>query len=921
MLLTLALSIVSCHKRVSGTTVLSPSTTVAVEIGPNGSTPPGWGTGTIPTSTTTSGNVPKYQHVIIVAEENAGFSTIYPSGMPNADALANQYAYTNNYFANEHGSLSDYLFLVLGNDGSQFGCNGDNCGSANTVGTITDDNLVREMTKAGLTWKAYQEDIPSVGSLVYESGAYVRRHNPFPFLSDVANTPQQSNMVPVTQFQQDLSAGRLPALSFITPNNNNNGHDTGNYIQADNWLQSNVLGPLANSRYKLTNTTEKTLLILWFDEGDLNDGTNGGGKSFNLFAGPGVKTGGFASNTFYTHINMARTIIDALGLNVYYDGTANVPSMTDMFAGTPSNQGVANSTGNYPDTRPGAATVNYEPGYGVNVSGLDPHSLVYPGFNGLFLVHYLPWFAMNNCQILNGGIGNWSRTGDYCDPGHINITVNGYDPAYIKKEVDEVQRRHFDGFNILWEGVYYPGTVNVKNEEKAVQGFATEIKNRCNGGNCPVKFALMEDTSAAPGSDGFAGGHVGNGGASGGGGFAAQCCGIGNSQDENLLLTHYKDDLCYMNQNYFGNPAYIKINGRPLLSFFAGESGNVNGTAPSWADLWTQLSAFAQNLPGNCSFFNSQIYGNEPNNGIPWIEVSDGGAGNFNHDGLTVSPTGTLNGAFAWDLLDGNNQGISGQSANVQTGINGYNSFLQTAQGHQGNEVMGAAWPGFDDQMAQWSPNFGNCGVGSYCPQSSRVQDRACGMTWINSLSQAGQFYNSGKQLPFMQVVTWNDYDEGTEIQTGIDNCYRISASINGTSVSWTLNSQSPAANLATVDHFTVYGSLDQSNLFVLADGIKTATGGSFDLSTAALSAGTYTIYVKMWGKNSIINQSATAGTFTTQGTVSGGGGLPGSGGGVNPPASPGINPSPISSTGLGGKGTMPPPNRVRKARAITILH
>ena len=45
---------------------------------------------------------------------------------------------------------------------------------------------------------------------------------------------------------------------------------------------------------------------------------------------------------------------------------------------------------------------------------------------------------------------------------------------------------------------------------------------------------------------------------------------------------------------------------------------------------------------------------------------------------------------------------------------------------------------------------------------------------------EAQQPYNSGKQLPALQLVTWNDYEEGTEIESGIDNCFSLSASVSG---------------------------------------------------------------------------------------------------------------------------------------------
>lgn len=71
--------------------------------------------------------------------------------------------------------------------------------------------------------------------------------------------------------------------------------------------------------------------------------------------------------------------------------------------------------------------------------------------------------------------------------------------------------------------------------------------------------------------------------------------------------------------------------------------------------------------------------------------------------------------------------------------------------------AVGAAWPGFDDRKASWSQN--------------RYMDPRCGKTFEDSLRLWRKFYTSSDPLPFLLVVTWNDYEEGTAIERGTGSC------------------------------------------------------------------------------------------------------------------------------------------------------
>ncbi|HSM85410.1 MAG TPA: hypothetical protein VLT16_04640, partial [Candidatus Limnocylindrales bacterium] len=90
--------------------------------------------------------------------------------------------------------------------------------------------------------------------------------------------------------------------------------------------------------------------------------------------------------------------------------------------------------------------------------------------------------------------------------------------------------------------------------------------------------------------------------------------------------------------------------------------------------------------------------------------------------------------------------------------------------------------------------------------------------------------------------------EEGSEIETGIDNCVTVKASVSGTVVSWSITGQSN-----TIDHFSVYVSQDGEKLLWLKDAPVIVS--SMDLAQFNLNGGNYTVYVKATGKPSLINK------------------------------------------------------------------
>jgi hypothetical protein len=160
-------------------------------------------------------------------------------------------------------------------------------------------------------------------------------------------------------------------------------------------------------------------------------------------------------------------------------------------------------------------------------------------------------------------------------------------------------------------------------------------------------------------------------------------------------------------------------------------------------------------------------------------------------------------------------------------------SFYQAGMGFAQENTVGAAYKGFNDTLASWSQH--------------RIMSQQCGQTWLQTFSEINGLYNSGRQLSTLQLVTWNDYEEATEIESGIDNCVTVSGSVSGSTLSWSVT-----GNDTTLDHYAVYVSTDGQNLMPLAD--ESIGSSSVNLCSYELPAGNYTLFVQAVGKPSFAN-------------------------------------------------------------------
>lgn len=364
----------------------------------------------------------------------------------------------------------------------------------------------------------------------------------------------------------------------------------------------------------------------------------------------------------------------------------------------------------------------------ANISKVDVHSLLYSGADTKVYAHLLLWFGGSN---------------------HMNVGYNSDDAAQVHSQITDMISRGINGVIIDWYGANNSiddATKLVMAEAETHPGFT---------------FAIMIDQGAIE---------------------WYSCSGCSPQQ---ALVA----DLQYIEQNYFPSPAYMTMEGKPVVTNF-----NVD---LSYSVDWNAATAALSTQPA---------YLFQNNNGFTHV-LSDG--------------------SYAWVMPTTSDYGISYLT-----------SFYQAGMPLTNEQTIGATYKGFNDTLASWGSN--------------RIMSQQCGQTWLQTFSDANGLYNSGKQLQAMQLVTWNDYEEGTEIESGISNCFSVSATASGNSLQWSIK-----GNENTIDHYVPYISTDGQNLMALG---QSAPGtNSLNLCSYSIPNGNYTAYVQAVGKASITNQISAA--------------------------------------------------------------
>lgn len=261
-----------------------------------------------------AGPAPRIGHVFIVMLENEGYQRTFGPGSPARylNGLLRRGALASNYYATSHFSLGNYIALISGqapNPATEYDCpqytefvssgvtaDGQAIGSG-CVYPASVPTIANQLEAAGLSWKAYMEDMgniparesancghPRIGTAdntqVAEVGdQYATRHDPFMYFHGIIDAPSCArHVVNLRSLGPDLKAiATTPSYVFITPNLCHDGHDGGHgntcvdgepggLESADRLIANLVPQIVASPAFRRDG-----LLIITFDESDVED--------------------------------------------------------------------------------------------------------------------------------------------------------------------------------------------------------------------------------------------------------------------------------------------------------------------------------------------------------------------------------------------------------------------------------------------------------------------------------------------------------------------------------------------------------------------------------------------------------------------------------------------------------------------------
>ena len=204
----------------------------------------------------------------------------------------------NSYYATAHNSQPNYVAQISGqgpNPQMQGDCQiysqfvqagtvapGQAVGSG-CVFPAGVASLPSQLSDAGISWKGYMEDMgtpcrhPALNTQDTTQTAkvgdqYAVRHDPFVYFSAITASPScAQHVVDLSRLPADLaSASTTPALSYITPNLCDDGHDSpcvdgrpGGLASVNAWLKTWVPKILNSPAYKTDG-----MLVITADEAD-----------------------------------------------------------------------------------------------------------------------------------------------------------------------------------------------------------------------------------------------------------------------------------------------------------------------------------------------------------------------------------------------------------------------------------------------------------------------------------------------------------------------------------------------------------------------------------------------------------------------------------------------------------------------------
>jgi hypothetical protein len=264
----------------------------------------------------------------------------------------------------------------------------------------------------------------------------------------------------------------------------------------------------------------------------------------------------------------------------------------------------------------------------------------------------------------------------------------------------------------------------------------------------------------------------------------------------NLSQSTLSAQLAYIAGKYLGDATYEHDGGKPIVMFFG-----------VTAALGTSVMAAVKSGAGV-----DQI----------WVEQG----------------TGALAYSFSDQVFDWAHVYTDGVHAADPYDLAGIASFLSGVSGSP-KQAFGALMPGFNGTLTKsvaWS-------LGKYIP-------RGHGACLIERAAKLAAMIPPN--VTRMQIVTWSDWEEGTQVETGVENDASVTASVAGAMLTW--QTTTGTGDESTIDHYEIYASLDGTN----ASRIGSVPAGTHAFSLAGSCVrGDATVAVIAVGKPLIRNHGS----------------------------------------------------------------
>lgn len=274
----------------------------------------GGGSSPRPVAADPSGRFPDPARVAVYVLENRGYREVIGSpDAPYLNSLARRYALATRYYAIAHPSLPNYIALTGGSVGEVT----HNCSGCDTAAP----NLVGQLDAAGLSWKAYFEELTSNRRPGDSTQAYDPHYNPFVYYEAVRGTPRdRSRVIGFDGLRKTLKSGQIPDFTWIAPGVRHDGHNS-SLREADRYAAGllpqviRALGP------------NGVLYVTW-DEARRSDtagiGGSPGGGHVALVAAGGAARRGATDAAPANHYALLRSIEAGFGLPAL--GSAGSPA-------------------------------------------------------------------------------------------------------------------------------------------------------------------------------------------------------------------------------------------------------------------------------------------------------------------------------------------------------------------------------------------------------------------------------------------------------------------------------------------------------------------------------------------------------------------------------------------------------------------